>query len=61
MAREYIVAIVSRDLRSAVDARHSRRLAASLWNQFFAEYASSSSSPYAKHGREAVRLALSRI
>ena len=37
MAREYIVAIVSRDLRSAVDARHSRRLAASLWNQFFAE------------------------
>ena len=60
VARRYIVAIVTRDRRAALDAPYSRRLTDSLWNRFFAEYALVSSGPYARHGPDAVSIALSR-
>ena len=61
LARRYIVAIVKRDRRAALDGPYSRRLMDSLWNRFFAEYALISSGPYARRGRDVVGIALSRM
>lgn len=61
VARQYVVAIVGRDRRAAFDSRYCQRLTASLWNRFFAEYVQVSSGPYARRGRDAVRIALSRM
>jgi hypothetical protein len=61
VARQYVMAIVARDRRAAFDAPYSHRLTASLWNRFFAEYVQASSGPYARRGRDAVRIALLRM
>jgi hypothetical protein len=61
VARRYIVAIVARDRRAVLDAPYSRQLTDSLWNRFFAEYALVSSGAYARHGQDAVGIALSRM
>jgi hypothetical protein len=61
VARRYIVAIVTRDRRAALDAHYSRRLTDSLWNRFFTQYALAASGPYARRGQDAVAIALSRM
>jgi hypothetical protein len=55
------MAIVARDHRAAFDVPYCQRLTASLWNRFFAEYVQVSSGPYARRGRDAVRIALLRM
>ncbi len=60
-ARRYIAAIVARDRRASADSAFAALRRRQLWEQFEAEYGAAQTGPYARHGRAALRIALSRL
>ena len=60
-AARYIDAIARRDPRANLGPDYVAYRASELWDTFIANYAAVQLAPYARHGRDAVRIALSQL
>ncbi len=60
-ASRYIDAIVSRDPDATLGPAYLEWRTEELWNRFLSDYTSIATGAYAKHGRDAVRIALGRL
>ena len=60
-ANRYIEAIARRDPFAFLGPDYVAMRASELWDEFIAHYGTLQRGPYAKHGRDAVRIALGRL
>ena len=60
-AHRYIAVIVGRDPIAALSQTLLERRRDELWDQFVTMYADLSTGGYARHGADALRIALSRL
>jgi hypothetical protein len=60
-ASRYIAAIVSRDVLASLGDEYVRSRTVELWHQFVTNYSSIAVGPYARHGADALRIALGRL